>query len=180
MFDSHTHLLKRNAIVNLDPVDLRGCALLRRGYLYSVGIHPWNVFKAQASDFRMLRALAAEPAVVAIGECGLDPKLTDAPGLSREEILLSQTRLLHFHFRLSESMHKPLILHIVKSFPEIIALKKQWSPSQPWIIHGFRGKPQLARELLDHGFYLSFGKKYNPQSFAITPPSRRLRETDAL
>lgn len=198
MFDSHTHRLSRNAIVDLDPVDMRqgvrkNTPVLLRGYTYSVGIHPWNVFSVTPADLRLLRSLAASPSVIAIGETGLDaisvPKITlpASPGLfsspspsTRAEILASQTALLQIHYGLSEALRKPLILHIVKAFPEIIALKKSWRPSCPWIIHGFRGKPQLARELLAHGFYLSFGSKYNPEALALTPPSRLLRETDAM
>lgn len=237
MIDAHTHRLKRNAIVNIDPVDIRqpqtpptpsqlpastpillpGCSpVLLPGYTYSVGIHPWNVFTVTPADLRLLRALAADPRVLAIGECGLDPNLpaassrsaarerAEAPGAaslsarfvsvegfspqskklqpqnSRTEILAAQTALLRIHYELSETLRKPLILHIVKSFPEIIALRKQWKPTQPWIIHGFRGKPQLARELLAHGFHLSYGKKYNPASLVITPVSRLLRETDEM
>lgn len=237
MIDAHTHRLKRNAIVNIDPVDIRqpqtpptpsqlpastpillpGCSpALLPGYTYSVGIHPWNVFTVTPADLRLLRALAADPRVLAIGECGLDPNLpaassrsaarerAEAPGAaslsarfvsvegfspqskklqpqnSRTEILAAQTALLRIHYELSETLRKPLILHIVKSFPEIIALRKQWKPTQPWIIHGFRGKPQLARELLAHGFHLSYGKKYNPSSLAITHASRLLRETDEM
>lgn len=385
MIDAHTHRLKRNAIVNIDPVDIRqpqkppthpqsipytpsapayptgaqhpgsasalhplsapallagprpawlpapsparlpasipsqfpasipsqlpvstpilfpSCApALLPGYNYSIGIHPWNVFTATPADLRLLRALVADPRVLAIGECGLDPNLPathpasspastapqsgskffsnlsksslksteplpsldfltissqlaeplshlnpvvpsestapfpspnlsaifpqsaareraeasgtaspsarfvsvegfspqsnspqsknpispippkalNFPSFSRAEILAAQTALLRIHYELSETLRKPLILHIVKSFPEIIALRKQWKPTQPWIIHGFRGKPQLARELLAHGFHLSYGKKYNPASLAITPASRLLRETD--
>ena len=249
MIDAHTHRLKRNAIVNIDPVDIRqphppsthpqsihtpaapapptgaqlpGCSpVLLPGYTYSVGIHPWNVFTVTPADLRLLRALAADPRVLAIGECGLDPNLpaassrsaarerAEAPGAaslsarfvsvegfspqsknpqskklqpqnSRAEILAAQTALLRIHYELSETLRKPLILHIVKSFPEIIALRKQWNPTQPWIIHGFRGKPQLARELLAHGFHLSYGKKYNPVSLAITHASSLLRETDEM
>lgn len=271
MIDAHTHRLKRNAIVNIDPVDIRqphppsthpqsihtpaapapptgaqlpGCSpVLLPGYTYSVGIHPWNVFTVTPADLRLLRALGADPRVLAIGECGLDPNLPaassrsaareraeasrtaspsarfvsvegfspqsnspqsnkphsksphsespqsknpispipqKAPTFSRAEILAAQTALLRIHYELSETLRKPLILHIVKSFPEIIALRKQWKPTQPWIIHGFRGKPQLARELLAHGFHLSYGKKYNPASLAITPSSRLLRETDEM
>lgn len=242
MIDAHTHRLKCNAIVNIDPVDIRqpqtpptpsqlpastpillpGCSpALLPGYTYSVGIHPWNVFTATPADLRLLHALVAHPRVLAIGECGLDPNLpaasphsaarerAEAPGAaspsarfvlvegfspqsknlhskklqpqnSRAEILAAQTALLRIHYELSETLRKPLILHIVKSFPEIIALRKQWKPTQPWIIHGFRGKPQLARELLAHGFHLSYGKKYNPASLAITHASRLLRETDEM
>ena len=218
-FDAHTHSERRNALIDLDPVDLtarqatgaapyralvedkflsrlrRACSLssvaftpaFRLGFLYSVGIHPWNYRRVTPAALRLLRALAAEPQVRAIGECGLDPLVqvprqqscaATHPQLTRAEILRDQTRLLHFHFELSERLGKPLLLHIVRAFPEIIALRRQWRPSQPWIIHGFRGKPQLARELLAHGFHLSYGLKYNPESFALTPPGRSLRETD--
>lgn len=176
MFDAHTHILKHNAVVDLDPVTLPAGPALKRGFFYSVGIHPWNVGKVNGRSIRLLAALAAEPSVVAIGECGLDAVGADDRGQTLER----QTELLRVHFDLSERLEKPLLLHIVRAFPEIIALKKKWRPSQPWIIHGFRGKPQLARELLAHGFYLSFGEKYNSESFAITPPSHRLRESDAI
>lgn len=191
MFDAHTHILKRNAIVDLDPVDLthtpatsNRSPLLRKGYFYSVGIHPWNYLRVTPASLRLLRALAAEPQILAIGECGLDTLCNSGRAIeaaiptSRSEIIQAQTTLLHLHYTLSETLRKPLILHIVKAFPEIIALKKQWQPTQPWIIHGFRGKPQLARQLLAHGFHLSFGKKHNPASLALTPPSRLLHETD--
>lgn len=179
--NSHTHRLTRNAIVNIDPVGLSaGRPALRPGYSYSVGIHPWNILTLTPRDLRLLRALAADPRVLAIGECGLDPKITHPADISRNRILAAQTELLKIHFDLSESLRKPLLLHIVRAFPEIIALKKQWRPTRPWIIHGFRGKPQLARELLAHGFHLSFGLRYNPDSLALTPPSRLLRETDTI
>lgn len=185
-FDAHTHRLRRNAVVCIDPLDLRGNGLpaFRRGYVYSVGIHPWNVGRVTDRSLRLLASLAAEPQVVAIGECGLDGVAEAvrsdyvAEGCDRNEIVGAQTELLRVHFALSERLGKPMILHVVKANDEILRLKKLWRPSQPWVIHGFRGKPQLARQLLDHGFYLSFGRRYNADSLALTPPSRLLRETD--
>lgn len=136
----------------------------------------------------MLRALAAEPCVKAIGETGLDTihkvtgsqvadRLSDSQNV-HTDLLKMQTELLRYHVALSEELRKPLILHIVKQFGEIIRLKRELRPTQPWIIHGFRGKPELAKELLRHGFYLSYGEKFNPASVAVTPPSRLLIETD--
>lgn len=185
-FDAHTHRLRRNAVVCIDPLDLcdDGLSAFRCGYVYSVGIHPWNVGRVTDRSLRLLASLAAEPQVVAIGECGLDGVAEAvrsdfaAKGGGRREILAAQTELLHMHFALSEQLGKPMILHVVKAYDEILRLKKLWRPSQQWVIHGFRGKPQLARQLLDHGFYLSFGRKYNAESLALTPPSRLLRETD--
>ena len=40
-------------------------------------------------------------------------------------------------------------------------------PQQQWIIHGFRGKPQQAQQLLDNGFQLSFGEHFNADSLAL-------------
>ena len=80
--------------------------------------------------------------------------------------------------RLSEKNSLPLILHVVKAFPEIIALKKELKPRQPWIIHGFRGKPELAKELHRHGFFLSLGERHNPDAAAIIPAERLLLESD--
>ena len=78
--------------------------------------------------------------------------------------------------RLSEQYQLPLILHIVKTSNEIIALRHETSASQPWIIHGFRGKKELAASYLRHGFYLSFGEKYQPQALVSTPSDRLLLE----
>ncbi|MCM1137775.1 MAG: TatD family hydrolase [Duncaniella sp.] len=182
MFDWHTHRLRHNAIVDIDPTGLFNNRLRKmmpwgKGYRYSVGVHPWNVNRFTLRDLLMLRALASRPDVVAIGEAGLD---TMRHSDDVEITLRKQLDLLKYHIELSEETAKPLILHIVRRFQEIIQLKKELRPTQPWIIHGFRGKPQLALQLLRQGFYLSYGKKYNPESYALTPPSRRLHETDQL
>ncbi len=193
--DAHTHIERRGAVVCIDPVELlrrplsRAGRLLKPGLKYSVGIHPYNLLHVTEASLRLLSTLSLSPQVVAIGEAGLDltprsfiaPDSIAAPSpLSREELLALQTRLLCLQAQLSEELSKPLILHIVRAFPEIIRLKKELKPSQPWIIHGFRGKPQLARELLSHGFYLSYGRRFNPEAFMLTPPERRLRETDSI
>lgn len=194
MFDWHTHKLRHNAIVDIDPTGLTNIQLhnmmpLREGFKFSVGIHPWNADRYTLRDLLMLRALASRPDVVAIGEAGLDtincakiepPQQCGEDASAVENLYDKQLNLLKYHVLLSEESGKPLILHIVRRFQEIIRLKKELRPTQPWIIHGFRGKPQLASQLLSHGFYLSFGKKFNPQSYTLTPPSRRLHETDDL
>ncbi|MDE6066618.1 MAG: TatD family hydrolase [Duncaniella sp.] len=188
ILDSHTHRSRPGVVVNLDPVATppRDLVLADDRY-YSVGIHPWNAGCYTRRDLGTLRRLAASPRVVAIGETGLDmvhvsyvwvPK-----GKSREIVqahpdLKVQMELLMHHIELSEHVGKPLVLHIVKLFPEIIRLRKKLKPTQPWIIHGYRGKSGLAKDLLKCGFYLSYGEYFNPQSVKVTPPSRMLAETD--
>ena len=47
-----------------------------------------------------------------------------------------------------------------------------------WIIHGFRGKPELARQALNTGCALSFGEHFNPESVRLTPTGSLYVETD--
>jgi len=159
--DSHTHHEHRHgAIINWRP----GMPIDPELY-YSAGTHPWNVGTTYA-----LESLPNSPRIVAVGEVGLDK--AQGPPLD-----IQQKELLKW-IEISEIRKLPLILHIVRAFPEIIALKKKLSPKQPWIIHGFRGKPQLALELLRHGFYLSIEEKYNPDAVAVIPRDRLLLESD--
>jgi TatD DNase family protein len=67
---------------------------------------------------------------------------------------------------------------VVKAYSEIMALKRELRPMQPWIIHGFRGKPELARQLLCADFYISLGERFNPAAAAVIPADRLLVETD--
>lgn len=169
IIDCHTHRPDAlpPAIISVEPG-----AALDPSRLYSVGIHPWHT-SADAltpDSLAALDAAVSDPAVVAIGETGLD-RLCGAD-------IDTQLRVLEHHVALSEQRSLPLILHVVKAFPEIIALKRRLRPTQPWIIHGFRSKPQLAKQLLDHGLHLSFGEHFNPLSVAITPADRLHFETD--
>ena len=171
----HTHDLHAPmpSIINMPLEWLRNpdAAELRSDVTYSVGIHPWWTATAEWEDLmRGLNFWAEHPQVVRIGECGLD-KLQGASVELQEQVFL-------MHVSLSERLKKPLTIHCVKSFDRLLALRKQLRPTQRWAIHGFRGKPELAQQLLVAGFDLSFGERYNEATFALCPPERRFRETD--
>lgn len=140
---------------------------MRPDALYSVGWHPWW----PQPDMQWISNLADNPQIVLIGECGID-KMKGIGDIN------SQITLTRLHAEISERVGKPLLLHIVGAWSEIIALRKELRPVQPWIIHGFRGKPQLANQLIAAGFHISLGRKFNPQTLAAIPPSRLLRESD--
>lgn len=165
--DIHTHRLDAgdDCIINL-PLHV---TLPDSGY-FSVGIHPWDTENATDADIGEIERLAADPRVVAIGETGID--------MLRGASVEKQREIFERHIELSERLGKPLILHVVKAFPEIIRLRRLHKPRQRWIVHGFRGKPELARELLHHGFDISIGQVYNPAAAAIIPPECLFHETD--
>lgn len=188
IIDSHTHNSRPGAVVNIDPVSMppRDIVLSDDRY-YTVGIHPWNAGCYTDRDVARLRRLAAHPRVVAIGETGLDSVHVSYEWVPRGKAMEivqampdidKQMELLRLHIELSETLGKPLLLHIVKRYPEIMKMRIKLKPRMPWIIHGFRGKPGLAKDLLKWGFYLSYGEKFNEASVLVTPPERMLAETD--
>ena len=64
------------------------------------------------------------------------------------------------------------------AWEEIIREKKSLRPSVPWIIHGFQGKGELARQLLREGFRLSFGLHSQLSALREAWPDALLLETD--
>lgn len=171
--DTHTHNpYKENilAIKNVSITDIDNLDVSNQFQYYSIGIHPWEVHKTNSNIFEKLEDWAAFESVKAIGECGLD----------KNSIAGFKEQCYYFdrQVQISERHHKPLIIHCVGNFNELISIRKKLQPSQEWIIHGFRGKPQLAKRLLDNGFALSFGEKYNSESVEITAIEKICIETD--
>jgi TatD DNase family protein len=86
---------------------------------------------------------------------------------------------------LAQEYNKPIVIHCVAAFDELIATKKRLQITVPIIIHGFSKNPQLAKQLIDNGFYLSFGKYLlrNPELetvFKTIPEDRFFLETDTI
>lgn len=166
--DIHTHQLPQvlgEAIVNCYPETFSP----KEGGWYSVGIHPWYI--TTLSDKKNhLETIVRHPQVLAVGEAGLD-KLADAP-------MDLQLEVFEYQARLADEVGKPLVIHLVRAADELLKLRRELRPAMPWIIHGFRGKAALAEEYLRHGFYLSFGEKYQTEALLATPADRLLIETD--
>lgn len=168
-FDIHTHhasSAQENAIVNSYPEDF----VVSEGKFYSVGIHPWRAHLASEETMQMLTELAALPQVLAIGEVGIDKH--------SEASLSTQIELFRQQADLAESVKKPLVIHVVKAMDELLAMKRQIHPKQPWIIHGFRGNDNVAATYVSHGFYLSVGEKFQPEALLTIPDNRLFLETD--
>lgn len=165
IIDCHTHDHNRaDAVISVAPTDFRP----KEGFTYSVGIHPWST--VQSTNFSILAEAAAHPAVIAIGETGID-RLRGAD----TEI---QKKIFERHITLSEQLHKPLILHVVKAVDEVLAIRKAMKPRMPWIWHGFRGNAQMARQLTGKGIYLSLGERFNPKAAEVIDSDMLLLESD--
>ena len=169
-FNIHTHSLihPETEILSLSP---EACPIPPRAIQASVGIHPWELTEENASMlWKRLQEQITDSRIVAIGECGLDklkgPSLELQTALFKQEALLAEERSL------------PLIIHCVKAYNELIQLKKEIRPNQPWIIHGFRGKEALATDCIRHGVYLSIGAHFQENTIKAIPLDRLFIETD--
>ena len=166
ILDIHSHRVYKRAIASCSPLNF----VPEVGQYYSVGIHPWNVTSDYYKDWKALLQIADHENVLALGEAGLD-KLVDVDmGLQMEVFKLQ--------IELAEQIGKPLIIHSVRTSNELIQLKKQYNPTVPWIIHGFRGNRNTVSDLVKVGFYLSFGEKYQIDALRSVPINRMFMETD--
>lgn len=170
-YDIHTHQpsvhLEDIAIVN--TIIREECDLSMPAQWCSAGIHPWYIHNVD-KQISCLESVASSSAIVAIGEAGLD-KLVKTPLDIQKNVFLRQAVL-------AEKLNKPLIIHCVKFWGELIAVRKIVKPHIPWIIHGFRGNGELAQQLILQGFYLSFGEHFQISSLRRAWPERLLIETD--
>lgn len=170
LLDIHTHHA-RTAVPGESIVDVEPSGFLPvEGYYYSVGIHPWKVWETCAEDWELLEKALGHPAVLAVGEAGLD-KLAVTDMEVQKECFVKQILL-------SESVGKPLVIHCVRAFNELVELKKKYRPRMPWVVHGFRNNWNIARRLIDEGMYLSLGEKYQAEVLQLLPLERLLAETD--
>jgi TatD DNase family protein len=177
--DIHTHHIAQNlaGIVSVRNILIQDSGDLAESQgFYSVGLHPWDSGTVEFNP-GIMNALLARPDVIAVGECGID-RLRGA-GLGTQSGLFRQQALL------AGEHGKPVIIHCVRCWSELSAIKTEIRPKVPWIIHGFSGKPALARQLSEAGFHLSFGERIlirssqAAESLRVSPDDRVFLETDA-
>jgi TatD DNase family protein len=117
---------------------------------YSAGIHPWYIEENRFEEqLYILDKLANNPQIKAIGEVGLD-KVKGVGFELQEKVFLAAIRT-------AERVGKPIIIHCVKSYSELLSIQKLVKPRVPLIVHGFNKNLELALDLVKKGFYLSFG-----------------------
>ncbi|MCF8381323.1 MAG: TatD family hydrolase [Bacteroidales bacterium] len=146
--------------------------------IHSLGLHPWHIdaykFKEKLQSI-FEKHLLNESAIL-VGESGLDKNISS----SMEE----QQEIFSLHIQASENHSRPLLIHCVKAYQELLAMKKVCKPKQAWIIHGFNGSSQLAGDLSDKGFSFSIGHSLiaNPEKLSKVlkqiPRTKIFFETD--
>jgi TatD DNase family protein len=143
---------------------------------YSIGIHPWFIVEERIeADLVIIESKLQEASCLAVGECGLDKRI-EIP-MELQEMVFERQLLL------AQQYNKPVVIHCVAAFQELITIKKKLNISVPMLIHGFSKNAQIAKQLVDNGFYISFGKylllnKELEAVFKSVPNNRFFLETD--
>ena len=186
--DIHTHIDNQAVIKILDDK-------FEEKVLTTWGVHPWEVschFDWGEAEWRNLSQTidaelsysgdfstsfhSARNDVIAIGEVGLDKV--------HKETFEKQVEVFEEMIRLSESYRKPMIVHCVRAYSEIIEIRKKTKAKMPWVIHGFNSSVETMRQLIGHDMYISLGEVlYHNENQAIKilkdiPLDRLFLETD--
>ena len=130
------------------------------------GTHPWDADKGLS--------LPNLDDCDIIGETGLD--------LSCEVDIERQKELFQWHLEQAIRLEKPVVLHVVRSFEQVIKILADYD-IKGVVFHGFIGSKQQAEEAIRRGYYLSFGERSlrssrTREAIAATPLERLFAETD--
>ena len=180
-FNLHTHKFTNQSDV-LELVNQYPWEFDETIPFYSIGTHPWFIVEERLeNDFAIIESKLQEPSCLAMGECGLDKRI-EVP-IELQQFVFEKQLLL------AQKYQKPVVIHCVAAFQELIETVKKLNITVPILIHGFSKSEQLAKQLLENGFYISFGK-YLLQSrsfgtelelvFKNMPNGRFFLETDTV
>ncbi|HKI86252.1 MAG TPA: TatD family hydrolase [Thermoanaerobaculia bacterium] len=145
----------------------------------ALGVHPHEASSWREQDLELLRSLAREPGVVAIGECGLDYHYDHSPRSIQRRVVRAQ-------WELAIEVDLPVIVHNRDSDDDMISLLKE--PRFRTLradFHSFAGSAELLEVLLAREVYLgvtgmvTFKNADNiRRQLSLIPLDRLLLETD--
>jgi TatD DNase family protein len=148
----------------------------------AVGVHPHEAAKAPVDFAEPLRELLADPAVVALGETGLDYHYNFSEPATQRRVFEEQLTLVG-----SIDRALPIVIHCREAFEDVIRILQASGVDLARVVfHCFSGTPAEARQLLEMGCWLSFtGVVTFKNSETLrnivkrTPADRILVETDS-
>jgi TatD DNase family protein len=173
--------LGRMITIGTDLADSRQCVAVCRGrdqLRCAVGVHPGYVDEVEFADLPQLREIQADPAVVAIGEIGMDYYR----GKSNRQ---KQIDFLQFQLQLASEFNRPVVIHCREAVDDCLAILADF-PALKMVFHCFTGTENEARRILDRGYLLGFTGVITFKNtdalrevVKLTPMDRLLIETDA-
>jgi TatD DNase family protein len=137
--------------IGTDPGDWEAVAAVTRRFpnvRCAVGAHPNYCQEIQFEQLARLREYCADPAVVALGEMGLDYHYDTSP---REK----QARYFEAQLDLAREVGLPVVVHCREAVDDCLAMLERFSGVRA-VFHCFTGTAQEARRIWDAGYLTGF------------------------
>lgn len=176
IIDIHTHRANDALSIQILNVFAQDLFEVERDSPFSAGLHPWDIDLVNPEEcIKTIERFAVQKNMLAIGECGLDRIISTDFAL--------QERYFRQQIEIAEKIRKPLIIHCVRAYSDLMKFKKASKSDLPWIIHGYAGNLDITQSLIMHNFYFSAGERLLKDSrkhdvLRAIPPDRLFLETD--
>lgn len=129
-------------------------------------------------DLLVYEELSKNKKVVAIGEIGIDYHYDYSPRDVQKKRFIEQMDL-------AMSLKMPVIIHDREAHEDCLNIVKKYKGLKG-VYHCYSGSPEMAREILDLGWYISFtgsitfkNAKKALEVIKMMPPDRIMIETDS-
>jgi len=201
MIDTHCHLTDPRLLGQIDAVLSRAAAAGvermvtigtrpgdweaalavaagRQNIRCALGVHPNHCQEVELPEVAHLRGLQQNPAVVALGEMGLDYHYQFAPKPRQRQFLEAQLEL-------AAELHRPVIIHCREAVDDCLAMLQQFADITA-VFHCFTGTSDEANRIFEAGHLIGFTGVVTFRSgealrgiAGSAPADRILVETDA-
>lgn len=149
-------------------------------FIYAaIGVHPHNAEGVTEETWAKLVLLAEQPKVLAWGEIGLDYYRDLSPRSIQKEVFIQQIKL-------ANEVGLPIVIHNRDAHQDVLEIVKAHLPKYGGVFHCYSGSWEMAKVLLNLGFYLSFAgpvtyknARHTVEVAGLTPMDRILVETDS-
>jgi len=114
----------------------------------TAGVHPHHAAELDDARLERIAALAQQPQVVAVGECGLDYFRNFSPRAAQLEAFQAQLEL-------AARLRKPVFLHERDAHDDFLAILREYRPRlSGGVAHCFTAGLEQARAYLDLDLYI--------------------------
>jgi len=176
----HAHIKNVKAFQNFNftlyNLDATEFSKYEKDVFYSAGIHPWYIKEDWLLYTTEQIVKLKYKNVLAVGECGLDKNI--AINFELQKVVFQ------CQIALANKFEKPLIIHCVKAYQEVLFELKNMQNNMPVIFHGFNKNTEIAKSIIDAGYYISVGKSImnsnnkNKDVLKTIPIEKLFLETD--
>jgi TatD DNase family protein len=124
------------------------------------GVHPNNAAEEPTGSIEVMRELAANPRIVALGEMGLDYHyLPSTRGGTAEDDAREkriQAEVFRSQLDLAAEFEMPVVIHERDSWEDTVAILREYTARVRAVFHCFGKSPAHAEEILALGHLVSF------------------------